>query len=258
MTKSSVFGKQYQSQKTDAIIEQSGSKFTAKVFLYMFFALALTAATTIASTAILEPIFLNGNEEQINSLVIIALILGVCFIPLFIWIQVSILKGGKGLKPAFIIYSAFVGIFLSPLICLVNIAGLIRAVWIAFGLTCGSFAVMALIAWTSKKNLSNLALVGFGLLFGIVMISLVSLLIGFISDTTAAYLTAVVSLMYFAFVIIITIVDLSNIRSIAARGEASDNIALVCAFSLYTDFVYIFIRVLYFLIRIAAIFGRRK
>ena len=117
---------------------------------------------------------------------------------------------------------------------------------------------MALIAWNSKRNLSYLSFVAYGLLTSICLISLLSLFLYLFSPTYPILLTALVSLGYFVFVILITTVDLYRIRSIAARGEASSNLALVCAFSLYTDFVYIFIRLLYFLVRIAAIFGRRN
>lgn len=270
MTKASVFGKKdYQSETTDKILADSGSKFTAKVFIYMLIALAITAVTTMAFSWILTSIFANGTEEQISTLVTVGVVMLICYIPLIIWIQIAVLRGGKGLTPAFVIYSIFMGALLSPIVAIfqsldlagfADIAGfsLMGTVGIAFGLTCAVFGIMSLIAWTTKKNLSGLAIAGYGLLSGIGFVFLIYLIVTLISGQEAAILSSIISGGFFIFVILITMVDLYNIRRIAARGETSSNLAMVCAFSLYTDFVYIFIRILGFVIRIAALFGGSK
>lgn len=255
MERADVFGKkQYKSENTDRIIAESGSKFTGKVFLYMFFAIAITAVATLGFGAILRGIFANPTNENIGSLFTAMIVMGIAYIPLMIWIQVSILRGGKGIIPAFVIYAIFMGALISPLIAILSDLNMMEIVGSAFGLTCASFGIMALIAWTSKKNLSNLAVIGYGFLSGACMIALFTLILSLFGVQTAL-LDGLVSAGFFIFVILVTIVDLYNIRRIAARGETSTNLAMVCAFSLYTDFVYVFIRILYYLIRIAAILG---
>lgn len=260
MTKASVFEKkQYSNPETDRVIAESGSKFTAKVFLYMFIAIAITALTTIIGTVVLDAALINGSETAINVVTGVSVGAFVLYLPLFIWIQISVLRGGKGLTPAFVIYSILMGALISPIIWLLSAANALGLVGMAFGITVGAFGIMSLIAFTSKKNLSFLGVIGFGLLSGIMLIALVSLVLSLFGVTgEVLLLDALVSLGFFVFVILITLVDLYNIRSIAARGAASDNIAMVCAFSLYTDFVYIFIRILLFIIRLALVFGNRN
>ena len=270
MTKASVFGKKdYQSEYTDKVIAEGGSKFTAKVFLYVLIALAITAVTTMAFAGILNAIFANGNDSQISALITAAIVMAIGYIPLIIWIQIAVLRGGKGLAPAFVIYSIFIGALLSPIIAVFNaldtagfssIAGfsLMGAIGIAFGLTCAVFGIMTLIAWTTKKNLSGLAVAAYGLLMGIALTFLLSFIITLISGQEAGVLSGIISGAFFIFVILVTMNDLYNIRRIAARGEASSNLAMVCAFSLYTDFVYIFIKILGFVIRLLLIFGNNR
>lgn len=252
MERSSFFNKKnYSSPTTDKVISDSGSKFTAKVFLYMLIALAITAVTSCISGAILSSMVASSNEAGIEIFATVLIISLIAYIPVMIWTQISVLRGGKGLVPAFTIYSVLMGLLLSTLTAFLDFY-LIAA---AFGLTCGAFAVMALIAWTSKKNLSYLAIVGTGLLSGIFLIAMLSLILSFFLPRETVILDAIVSGGIFIFIILVTISDLYNIRSIAARGETSENLAMVCAFSLYVDFIYIFIRILYVLIRLAAILG---
>ena len=46
-----------------------------------------------------------------------------------------------------------------------------------------------------------------------------------------------------------------DIKKITERGEMSTNLELYCAFTLYVDFIYILIRVIYFLL---LIYGKSK
>ena len=65
----------------------------------------------------------------------------------------------------------------------------------------------------------------------------------------------IVSFALFAAMMFITIFDIWNIKKICEKGEMSTNLELYCAFTLYVDFIYILIRVLYFLI---IIFGNKR
>lgn len=257
MTKASVFGNKNvtTNPETDRVIAEGGSKFTGKVFLYMFIALAITALSCFLFGRIVANIAVDttgASGETFATILIIALLL---LLPLMIWIQVSVLRGGKGLTPAFVIYSVIMGFFLSTFTVFLPF----DMIATAFALTCGAFGIMALIAWTSKKNLNSLAVAGLGFLAGAAIISLFSLIFFWITnDAALVVLNAIVSAGVFIYMILMTIYDLYNIRRIASRGEGSSNLAMVCAFSLYVDFIYVFIRILIFLAKIVAIFGRNK
>ena len=45
--------------------------------------------------------------------------------------------------------------------------------------------------------------------------------------------------------LIVVAADAYNIKNIIRRGQMNDNLALYCAFTMYSDFIVIFIRVLY-------------
>ena len=126
---------------------------------------------------------------------------------------------------------------------------------VSFGSTCLAFAVMALIAWTSKKNLSSLAVIGMGLLFGALILSLVNLIFYFVAPATYTILYAAVSAIFFIAIILLTIVDLKRVKEIANSGMATKNLAMLCALNLYVDFIYIFIRILRI---VAIIFANRN
>ena len=113
---------------------------------------------------------------------------------------------------------------------------------------------MALIALLSKGRLNGLAIAAMGLFFGAAILSLVlwmMMLFGVFSGT----LYWIVSLATFAAVMLITIWDMARIKAIAQQGEMTKNISLYCAFVLYNDFIYIFLRILRIVL---IVFARRN
>lgn len=92
-------------------------------------------------------------------------------------------------------------------------------------------------------------MLGFGLLMGSGILILVNLLMH------SSTLYWVISFAIFAAMMFITIFDIWNIKKITERGEMSTNLELYCAFTLYVDFIYILIRIIYFLI---LIYGKSK
>ena len=69
-------------------------------------------------------------------------------------------------------------------------------------------------------------------------------------------LSWIVSLIVFAFLMLVTLYDVNRIKKIAETGAQQDNnLTYYCAYILYSDFIAILIRVVYYL----AIFaGKRK
>ena len=116
---------------------------------------------------------------------------------------------------------------------------------ITFVITAGVFGIMFLISYISKGSLNFLGVLGLGLFIGAGIISLVGwilLLTGVLGDYMTLYW--IVSLLTFAAIMFITIWDMWRIKKIAEGGEMSDNLVLYCAFILYVDFIYLFMRIL--------------
>lgn len=233
MTKDQVFGKKIRPSEVSV---NEGSKFVGAVFLYVFAALAITAVVAGIAGSILRYGF--GIDAVTDTYVTVLMIALILYIPTVIWIQISALRSGKTLGPAFIFYSVIMGFLMSTFVAFIDF----YTIALSFGVTCLAFGSMALIAWKTKKNLSPLAIIGLGLLLGAIMMSLVNTIITLITGFDS--LTWIVSFAVLVAIVLITMVDLQNVKRIGESGYGQKNVALLCAFNLYVDFIYIFIRVL--------------
>ena len=81
------------------------------------------------------------------------------------------------------------------------------------------------------------------------------ILFGQVSETNVR-LSWIVSLLIFAFLMLVTLYDVHRIKRIAETGAGNDNnLTYYCAYILYSDFIAILIRVIYY---VAMISGRRR
>ena len=155
----------------------SGTKFIGATFLYFALALLVTFAVVAALGFVLTA---NGDaitsEANLNTFLTLYIVALIAYIPVLIWVHIAARRNGKSVGVGFFVYSIVLGVIIAPAVLLVPI----EAVLIAFGSTVLAFAVMALIAWTSKRSLSGLAVVGFGLLIGAFILSIVNLVFYFI------------------------------------------------------------------------------
>ena len=117
---------------------------------------------------------------------------------------------------------------------------------------------MALLGYVSKGRLSGIWVVMIGLLVGAGLLSLVNFLMilaGGISEANVT-LSWIVSLAIFAFLMFMTMWDVARINQIASKGDTgNNNLVHYCAYILYSDFIALLIRVIYFL---AIITGKRR
>ena len=217
----------------------TGTKFIGATFLYFALALLVTFAVVAGLGFLLSA---NGDaitsEANLNTFLTIYIVAIIAYIPILIWVHIAARRNGRSVGVGFFVYSIVLGVIIAPAVLLVPI----EAVLIAFGSTVLAFAIMALIAWTSKKDLSGLAVVGFGLIIGAFILSLVNLIFYFIVGFEPLYW--LVSFLFFIAIILFTLFDLKRVQEIALNGGAERSVAFVCALNLYVDFIYIFIRLL--------------
>ena len=161
-------------------------------------------------------------------------------------------RGKHSITVPAVLYCTFMGLLLSSLVIFVpwEILG------ITFLITALMFGIMFLISWVSKGSLNFLAVTAMGLFIGAGILAL----IGFILALTGAlgaymHLYWIISLLTFAAMMFITIWDMWRIKKIAEDGAMNDNLTLYCAFTLYVDFIYLFLRVLRFVVYLM---GRRN
>ena len=225
----------------------SGALSFAKVFLYMFFGLAITTIVAFGIGGIIYYSLTQGADPNMVGNVYYGLLIGsgISLFILMIIINFVTLRGRHSILFPALLYSVLMGVLLSSFTLFIDW----RILGMAFGITSGIFLLMTLIAVFTKGNLRPLLALGFGLFIGSAILSLVNWLIG------SSTLYWIVSFAVFAAIMFITMFDIWNIKKICERGAMSENLALYCAFTLYVDFIYILIRVIYFLI---IIFGSKR
>ncbi len=219
----------------------TGSRFMAKVFGYMFGALLLTALVAVGVGYLFTSIWPISDDN--NAMYYITTMI-TSFVLIFItsiWFNISAWRGKHTLFVPFSIYAILMGILGSSFTMYIN-PGILG---IAFGVTCLAFGSMALIGFLAKRGIGVLSMVMLGLLIGAGILSLFNLFLWIINPYSALLNYILVEALIFAVIMIITIIDVFNIKRIASRGGANNNVALYCAFSLYIDFINIFVRVLY-------------
>ena len=229
------------------VVEQKTSKGIlsfAKVFLYMFMFLAITTVVSFGVAGVIAYAIINGADTTVVANTYIGLMIasGISLFILMIVINFVVLRGKHSVIVPAIIYSVLMGVLLSSFTLFIDW----RILGLAFGITSGIFLLMTLIAVLTKGNLSPLLMVGMGLMIGAGLLALVNWLIQ--SDT----IMWIVSFALFAAIMFITMFDIWNIKKICERGQMTPNMSMYCAFTLYVDFIYILIRVIYFLLVIMA------
>lgn len=213
---------------------ENSSKTFSMIKIYAFMALALLI-TGLVGYGLPYLLIATGAEGAYLPIMIVSAIV---MIPMMIVIQLKAFKKtSKAVPICFFIYAVAMGCLLSSILMVFDL----NLVAIAFLISAGTFGVMALFGVITKNSLNGLLPIVFTAVIGASIISLVNLLIG----SEAIYW--IVEFVMFGAMLLITAIDMNNIKKIAMTTEGSStNVALFCAFNLYVDFIYIFIRVLYY------------
>jgi len=230
---------------------KSRSKFTSKVFGYMFLALAITAVVAAIVGFIFSKVFpiqygTKASGSAYTAYMTLLIVSIVAYIPVMIWIQVKALKGQGSIMVPYTIYAIIMGFLISSFTMFIPF----YLIAMAFALTSLSFGAMFLIGYFVKKDLSSLAMIAFGIMTGLVIIGLFNLIWMLIFPGTFRMFYWLISYGFFIVVILLTIFDIQNVRKLADSGVTDKNVAQMCSLSLYVDFIYIFIRILIILVRI--------
>ncbi len=231
----------------EMINEQEGYRSLAfpalmrKVYVWMALALAITGFTAYGvstSPAILQSIVTNR-------LLFWGLIIGE--LGLVMWISAGINR--LSLTTAtllFVLYSVINGATMSFIFLMYTMTSVASV----FFITAGTFAVMAFIGYTTKKDLTSLGRLALMALIGIIIATLVNVFL-----TKSGTFDLILSYLGVAVFVGLTAYDSQKIKHMLMTqedgGEQAQKIALLGALSLYLDFINLFL----YLLRI---FGDRK
>ena len=236
------------------------SKTLAKTFGYMAIGLVITTVVALGLGALFAYLlfpdysFGDGSMNTTAFTVYIAMMV-VSFVVLIInsfAMNVVLAKGKHSIWPHYIIFAALMGVFLSSFLVLGVDLGVIAE---AAGISALVFAVLFFIGYFSKKDLNPIAFVGWGVLCMVGLFGLLFFVLFFLIPE--AYL--IYNLVYcgvFAIVMLINVAaDCFNVKRILDRGQANNNLALYCAYIMYSDFIVLFVRILYWVVLLT---GNRK
>ena len=211
-----------------------------KVYVWMSLALVLTGVTAYGvatSPGVLNAIFTN----QI-------LFWGLVIAEFVLVIGISAAINKLSLTTAtlmFVLYSVINGAVMSSIFLIYTMSSIASV----FFITAGTFAVMAFIGYTTKKDLTSMGKILFMALIGIIIATIVNIFL------KSSGLEMIVSYLGVLIFVGLTAYDSQKIKNMLLMapdaGEGAQKLALLGALTLYLDFINLFI----YLLRI---FGRRE
>ncbi len=208
----------------------------AKVFLYMFLGLLVTAGVSIGTYFLLV-----SRSLSVDAYLALTMVASVASIILIFVSQFLVLRSGKGGQVTYWLYTVCMGILLSSFMLVYELSSL----GYLFLATASVFGIMALYGLITKKSTMGLGMFGVGALWGILVLSLINF---FMNNATIYY---VISYIGLAAMLAITAFDVNTTKRIAQSGNLNGGMAIYMALQLYTDFVFIFVR-------LVALFARER
>lgn len=228
------------SQNRDLEMQAAFPVLMRKVYTWMTLALVLTGLTAYGvatSPGIMMALYSNS-----------ALMWGLVIAEFALVIGISAAINRLSLATAtlmFVAYSVINGAMLSSIFMIYTAASIASV----FFITAATFAVMALIGYTTKTDLTSVGKLLFMALIGLVIATIVNMFIG---SSTMTMICSYVGVLIF---VGLTAYDSQKIKNMLMQapdaGDSSQKLALLGALTLYLDFINLFI----YLLRI---FGDRR
>ena len=165
---------------------------------------------------------------------------------LVIWLSARIQKLAPTTATAiFFLYSALNGLTLS----VVFIAYTAQSITTTFFITAGTFGVMSVYGWVTKRDLTSVGNLAFMGLIGVIIASIAN---WFIVSQTLGYAITYIGVLVF---VGLTAYDTQKLKSMGSEVEEGSDTerraAIIGALKLYLDFINLFLLLL-------RIFGRRR
>lgn len=249
-------GNSYSKAKTKPIA--TVDSFSAgKVLMWLGIGLLITGLVSLGFPDLLQLIAQASDPDTAMNVYTGFLVASaVLIIPSIAIIHIQSLFKNKGLMiTSYVFYTIFVGIFLSSLFLMLFVdepISFIRTLSISFLSTAGIFLLFGFLGTKMKGNHIVLWAVLAGLVQGAFILSLVNFFIG------SSVIYWIISFILLAYMLLIVSLDFHHVKQLAKNSyyiTNGTNLAIYCAYYLYTDFVYIFIQILSL---VASISSRKK
>lgn len=252
-------------ENVDLSVQETKGTLLTRVFKVMFLCLLLTTVIAagvgygfqylLFSTAVFDESgeLLAINENLLTGMVVTLIASVVALLIMSFVLPITFARGKHNILVPLIIYVVIMGVLLSSFTMLFDWVILVES----FGITALVFGAMALLGYLSRGRMAGIGVILLGLLIGIVVLSLVNFLMIIIGGVKQenVMISWIVSLAVFALILFVTMWDVGRIALIAKNSYGDNNLVYYCAFILYSDFIAILVRVIYYL---ALITGRRR
>ena len=221
-----------------AVMEERS--FISRVYAWMFFALVITAVVSmwVASTpSVVQAIFSNSILFIVLILAEIGMVMGLAF-------AINKISAATATF-MFVVYSALNGLTLSVIFVQFTTASLATT----FFVTAGTFGVMSIYGYVTKRDLTTIGNLAFMALIGLIIGSVVNI---FWRNPILYWVVTYVGILIFVGLVAY---DTQKIKQMNARQwndlEVEKKGAIMGALALYLDFINLFLLLL-------RIFGRRR
>ncbi len=209
------------------------NKLMSKVFGWMTLGLLITFLTgfIVSHNEVMLVNIYDGAWYIIFAIIELALVI-------FLSARVMKLKPTTA-KCCFLLYSVVSGLTFASIFICYNLS----SIMFIFLITAVFFAILALIGYTTKIDLTK---VGNYFLFALLAVIIVTIVNIFVGNTT---LDLIISIVCVALFVGITMYDVQKLKRLDEMGLPTDNLAIFGALDLYLDFINIFLHLL-------SLFGR--
>jgi len=234
----SQFSSPYQSQRRPYPYEYAPAErsvvvsFMNQVYAWMCAGLAITAAVAwwaAHNAAVMRTVFSGG----------MFIILIIAELALVFAVSYAINRISAGLATGlFLLYSALNGLTLSAIFLVYSLGTVTQA----FAITAGMFAVMSIVGFVTKRDLSSLGSFLFMALIGLILASVVSM---FWANSTLMWIINYAGVAIFLGLTVYETQMLKNLAYQTQDNQAlASRLAIVGSLSLYLDFINLFLFVL--------------
>jgi len=216
--------------------------FMARVFSWMFLALAVTAFTAymFAGSDSLMGLMINAESGSMSILGWVVMLAPLGFV-FFLGAKFQSLSRSS-MVLIFIAFAVLMGMSMS----FVLLAYTASSVFSTFVVTSGTFGLMAVLGYTTKTDLTKFGSI---LMMGLIGIILASIVNFFMQSSMMEYVISILGVLIFTG---LTAYDVQKLKRIGMgigdyQGETTDKLAIMGALTLYLDFINLFLFLLRFM-----------
>ncbi|WP_347939339.1 Bax inhibitor-1/YccA family protein [Rickettsia oklahomensis] len=209
-------------------------KYMLKVYNYMALALLLTGLAAVTTISV-EPIYNVMFQTGFGTIIM--------FAPLGIALYFFMGFGRMNLQTAqilFWVYAALIGMSLAYLALIYTSASIARTFFI-----CSSvFGAMSLYGYSTSRDLTSMGSFFAMGLIGLVIASLVNL---FLQSSALSFATSLIGIVVFMGLIAWDTQKIKSMYYMAGNDEVGQKLSIMAAFTLYLDFINLFLYLMRFL-----------